>query len=85
MGTFAGLAVFGTGSMPVSSGSGLSQLMVGGRKPWSIAVTAAIAPNPQAAPMVRQMSALGLKDVKLLGGDTLCSPEMAKLGGDAVG
>ena len=28
---------------------------------------------------------LGLKDVKLLGGDTLCSPEMAKLGGDAVG
>lgn len=40
---------------------------------------------PQAAPMVRQMRALGMKDVKLLGGDTLCSPEMAKLGGDAVG
>ena len=38
---------------------------------------------PQAAPMVRQMKALGLK-AKLLGGDTLCSPEMAKLGGDAV-
>jgi len=40
---------------------------------------------PQAAPMARQMRALGLKDVKMLGGDTLCSPEMAKLGGDAVG
>ncbi len=40
---------------------------------------------PQGAPMARQMRALGLKDVKLLGGDTICSPEMAKLGGDAVG
>ena len=40
---------------------------------------------PQGAPMARQMAALGLKTVKLLGGDTLCSPEMAKLGGDAVG
>jgi branched-chain amino acid transport system substrate-binding protein len=40
---------------------------------------------PQGAPMARQMRALGLKDVKMLGGDTLCSPEMAKLGGDAVG
>jgi ABC-type branched-subunit amino acid transport system substrate-binding protein len=39
---------------------------------------------PQAAPMARQMRALGLQ-AKLLGGDTLCSPEMAKLGGDAVG
>jgi branched-chain amino acid transport system substrate-binding protein len=39
---------------------------------------------PQAAPMARQMKALGL-NVSLLGGDTLCSPEMAKLGGDAVG
>ena len=39
---------------------------------------------PQAAPMARQMKALGL-NVKLLGGDTLCSPEMAKLGGTAVG
>jgi branched-chain amino acid transport system substrate-binding protein len=39
---------------------------------------------PQAAPMARQMRALGL-NVRLLGGDTLCSPEMAKLGGDAVG
>ncbi|MCE3608368.1 branched-chain amino acid ABC transporter substrate-binding protein [Massilia sp. P8910] len=39
---------------------------------------------PQGAPMVRQMRQLGL-NVKLLGGDTLCSPEMAKLGGDAIG
>ena len=39
---------------------------------------------PQAAPMVRQMKQLGL-NVPLLGGDTLCSPEMAKLGGAAVG
>ena len=38
---------------------------------------------PQAAPMVRQMKALGL-NVKLLGGDTVCTPEMSKLGGDAV-
>ena len=37
----------------------------------------------QAAPMARQMRQLGLK-ARLLGGDTLCSPEMAKLGGDAV-
>ena len=39
---------------------------------------------PQAAPMARQMKQLGL-NVPLLGGDTLCSPEMAKLGGAAVG
>jgi ABC-type branched-subunit amino acid transport system substrate-binding protein len=39
---------------------------------------------PQAAPMARQMKQLGL-NAKLLGGDTLCSPEMGKLGGDAVG
>ena len=39
---------------------------------------------PQGAPMARQMKALGL-NVPLLGGDTLCSPEMAKLGGPAVG
>lgn len=38
---------------------------------------------PQAAPMVRQMKQLSL-NAKLLGGDTLCSPEMGKLGGDAV-
>ncbi len=40
---------------------------------------------PQGAPMARQMRALGLANVKLMGGDTICSPEMAKLGGDAVG
>jgi len=39
---------------------------------------------PQAAPMARQMKQLGL-NAKLLGGDTLCSPEMGQLGGDAVG
>jgi ABC-type branched-subunit amino acid transport system substrate-binding protein len=39
---------------------------------------------PQGAPMARQMKQLGL-NVPLLGGDTLCSPEMAKLGGTAVG
>lgn len=39
---------------------------------------------PQAAPMARQMKQLGLS-VKLMGGDTLCSLEMGKLGGDAVG
>lgn len=38
---------------------------------------------PQAAPMARQMKQLGV-NAKLLGGDTLCSPEMGKLGGDAV-
>ncbi len=40
---------------------------------------------PQGAPMARQMKQLGMANVRLLGGDTLCSPEMAKLGGDAVG
>jgi len=40
---------------------------------------------PQGAPMARQMKQLGMGSVRLLGGDTLCSPEMAKLGGDAVG
>lgn len=39
---------------------------------------------PQAAPMVRQMKQLGL-NAKLLGGDTICVPELGKLGGDAVG
>jgi branched-chain amino acid transport system substrate-binding protein len=38
---------------------------------------------PQAAPMARQMKQLGIS-AKLLGGDTLCSPEIAKLAGDAV-
>ncbi|QJD99736.1 branched-chain amino acid ABC transporter substrate-binding protein [Massilia forsythiae] len=40
---------------------------------------------PQGAPMARQMIQLGMSGVRLLGGDTLCSPEMANLGGDAVG
>ncbi len=39
---------------------------------------------PQGAPMARQMKQLGL-NAKLLGGDTICSAEMGKLGGDAVG
>ncbi|MGS0744177.1 branched-chain amino acid ABC transporter substrate-binding protein [Glaciimonas sp. GG7] len=39
---------------------------------------------PQGAPMARQMKQLRI-NAKLLGGDTLCSPEMGKLGGDAVG
>lgn len=39
---------------------------------------------PQGAPMTRQMKQLGL-NAKLLGGDTICSVEMGKLGGDAVG
>ena len=38
---------------------------------------------PQAAPMARQMQQLAIK-AKMLGGDTLCSPEMGKLGGEAV-
>lgn len=38
---------------------------------------------PQAAPMTRQMKQLAIP-AKLLGGDTLCSPEMGKLGADAV-
>jgi ABC-type branched-subunit amino acid transport system substrate-binding protein len=38
---------------------------------------------PQAAPMVRQMKQLGIT-AKLLGGDTICTAEMGKLGGDAV-
>jgi branched-chain amino acid transport system substrate-binding protein len=39
---------------------------------------------PQGAPMARQMKQLGM-NAKLLGGDTLCSAEMGKLGADAVG
>lgn len=38
---------------------------------------------PQAAPMLRQMKQLGIH-AKLLGADTLCSPEMGKLAPDAV-
>jgi ABC-type branched-subunit amino acid transport system substrate-binding protein len=39
---------------------------------------------PQAAPMARQMKQLGIT-AKLLGGDTICTAEMGKLGGDTVG
>lgn len=38
---------------------------------------------PQGGPMLRQLKQLGLT-AKLLGGDTLCSPEMAKIAGAAV-
>lgn len=38
---------------------------------------------PQAAPMVRQMKQLAVT-AKMLGGDTLCSPEMGKIGGEAI-
>ena len=38
---------------------------------------------PQAAPLTRQMKQLAMP-AKLLGGDTLCSPEMGKLAADAV-
>lgn len=39
---------------------------------------------PQGGPMARQMKQLGM-NAKLLGGDTICVPEMGKLGGEAVG
>ena len=39
---------------------------------------------PQAAPMARQMKQLGI-NAKLLGGDTICTAEMGKLGGESVG
>ncbi|KQQ33614.1 ABC transporter substrate-binding protein [Duganella sp. Leaf126] len=39
---------------------------------------------PQAAPLARQMKQLGI-NAKLLGGDTICTAEMGKLGGEAVG
>ena len=39
---------------------------------------------PQGGPMARQIRQLGL-NAKLLGGDTICTAEMGKLGGDAVG
>lgn len=38
---------------------------------------------PQGGPMLRQLKQLGI-NAKLLGGDTLCSPEMAKIAGAAV-
>ena len=39
---------------------------------------------PQGAPIKRQMKQLGI-DAVLLGGDGICSPEMGRLGGDAIG
>jgi ABC-type branched-subunit amino acid transport system substrate-binding protein len=39
---------------------------------------------PQGAPMARQMKQLGI-NAKLLGGDTICTAEMGRLGSDAVG
>jgi ABC-type branched-subunit amino acid transport system substrate-binding protein len=39
---------------------------------------------PQAGPMARQIKQLGI-NARLLGGDTICTAEMGKLGGDAVG
>jgi branched-chain amino acid transport system substrate-binding protein len=39
---------------------------------------------PQGGPMARQIKALGI-NAKLLGGDTICTAEMGKLGGEAVG
>ncbi|QBE64644.1 branched-chain amino acid ABC transporter substrate-binding protein [Pseudoduganella lutea] len=39
---------------------------------------------PQGGPMARQIRQLGIK-ARLLGGDTICTAEMGKLGGDAVG
>ncbi|MBA5686645.1 branched-chain amino acid ABC transporter substrate-binding protein [Rugamonas apoptosis] len=39
---------------------------------------------PQGAPMARQMKQLGI-NARLLGGDTICTAEMGKLGGNAAG
>ncbi len=39
---------------------------------------------PQGGPMARQMKQIGFNAL-LLGGDGICSPEMGRLGGDAVG
>lgn len=39
---------------------------------------------PQAGPMVRQLKQLGIKTL-FLGGDGICSPEMGRLAGDAIG
>jgi len=38
---------------------------------------------PQAGPMLRQMEQLGLTDVKYLGGDGICNPDLGKLSGGA--
>ena len=40
--------------------------------------------HPVAGPMMRQMRQLGM-DVRFMGGDGICTVEMAKLAGDAVG
>jgi ABC-type branched-subunit amino acid transport system substrate-binding protein len=39
---------------------------------------------PQGGPIKRQMKQLGI-DALLMGGDGICSPEMGRLGGDAIG
>lgn len=39
---------------------------------------------PQGGPMARQMKQIGLNAL-MLGGDGICSPQMGKLGGDAIG
>jgi len=40
--------------------------------------------SPQGGPMTRQMKQLGINAL-LMGGDGICSEEMGKLGGDAIG
>jgi len=39
--------------------------------------------DPQAGPMLRQMEQLGMTNVKFLGGDGICTTEIAKLSGGA--
>jgi branched-chain amino acid transport system substrate-binding protein len=39
--------------------------------------------DPQAGPMLRQMEQLGLGNMRLLGGDGICTTEIAKLSGNA--
>jgi len=39
--------------------------------------------DPQAGPMLRQMEQLGMTNVKFLGGDGICTSEIAKLSGGA--
>jgi branched-chain amino acid transport system substrate-binding protein len=38
-----------------------------------------------AGPMLRQLKQLGMDDVKFMGGDGICSGELLKLAGDAIG
>ncbi|MGS0741515.1 branched-chain amino acid ABC transporter substrate-binding protein [Glaciimonas sp. GG7] len=40
--------------------------------------------SPQGGPMIRQMKQLGLSNIKFLGGDGICAPQMGELGGDAI-